>query len=65
VAKIAAMEKGTIMSRSSLAMFGTILLACTAFVKAEDAKPAKKYFGHPVVEDRHGVVAPWYKGQNG
>ena len=25
----------------------------------------KKYFAHPVVEDRYGVIAPWYRGQNG
>lgn len=23
------------------------------------------YYGHPAVEDAHGVIAPWYKGQNG
>ncbi len=23
------------------------------------------YFGHPAVADRHGVIAPWYTGQNG
>ena len=32
---------------------------------AAEAKPAKKYFAHPVVEDRYGVIAPWYRGQNG
>ena len=25
----------------------------------------KKYFAHPAVEDRDGVIAPWYQGQNG
>ena len=25
----------------------------------------KRYYAYPVVEDRHGVIAPWYKGQNG
>ena len=25
----------------------------------------KKYFAHPAVEDRDGVIAPWYRGQNG
>jgi len=24
-----------------------------------------RYFAHQVVEDKHGVIAPWYKGQNG
>ncbi len=23
------------------------------------------YYGHPAVADAHGVIAPWYKGQNG
>lgn len=27
--------------------------------------PPRKYFGHPRAEDQHGVVAPWYRGQNG
>ena len=53
------------MSRSILALSGTILLLCTTCAWAADAKPAKKYFAHPVVEDRHGVIAPWYRGQNG
>ncbi len=25
----------------------------------------KRYYAHNVVEDRHGVIAPWYKGQDG
>ncbi len=30
------------------------------------AQPAQaRYFAHPAVEDRHGVIAPWYRGQNG
>ena len=53
------------MSRSALALFATILLACTTWAWADDAKPARKYFAHPVVEDRYGVIAPWYRGQNG
>jgi hypothetical protein len=32
---------------------------------AADAQGVKKYFAHPVVEDRDGVIAPWYRGQNG
>jgi hypothetical protein len=42
-----------------------MLLTCVTRVWAEDAKPVRKYFGHPVVEDRYGVIAPWYHGQNG
>jgi hypothetical protein len=25
----------------------------------------KRYYAHDAVEDRYGVIAPWYKGQNG
>ncbi|UCD29076.1 MAG: hypothetical protein JSV03_00910, partial [Planctomycetota bacterium] len=25
----------------------------------------KRYYAHKVAEDRYGVIAPWYKGQNG
>jgi hypothetical protein len=32
---------------------------------AEEVKPSQKYFAHPAVEDRNGVIAPWYRGQNG
>ena len=32
---------------------------------AADAQAVKKYFAHPAVEDRDGVIAPWYRGQNG
>jgi len=32
---------------------------------AADAQPVKKYFAHPAVEDHDGVIAPWYRGQNG
>jgi len=53
------------MSRFILTLLGTILLTCTTRAWAADAQPAQKYFAHPVVEDRYGVIAPWYRGQNG
>ena len=53
------------MPRSTLALFAVILLAGAIRAQADDAKPAKKYFAHPAVEDRYGVIAPWYRGQNG
>ena len=53
------------MSRVTFALLGTIILLGIAFARAEEAKPTKKYFAHPVVEDRYGVIAPWYRGQNG
>jgi hypothetical protein len=53
------------MSRLHIALLGTILLASASLLRAEDSKPVRKYFAHPVVEDRYGVIAPWYRGQNG
>ena len=53
------------MSRLPIALLGTILLASATVLRAEDPKPVRKYFAHPVVEDRYGVIAPWYRGQNG
>jgi hypothetical protein len=38
-----------------------LLLAHTG--QAADA--LARYYAHPAVEDRHGVIAPWYQGQNG
>ena len=32
---------------------------------AEAATRQKRYFAYPAVEDSNGVIAPWYKGQNG
>jgi len=29
------------------------------------AQQLDKYFAHPTVEDQYGVIAPWYRGQNG
>src|SRR6185436_20205556 len=25
----------------------------------------KHYYAHDAIEDEHGVIAPWYRGQNG
>lgn len=41
------------------------VLCSTVQVAADDAKPLRKYFAHPGAEDRYGVIAPWYRGQNG
>src|SRR2546428_54093 len=32
---------------------------------ATAATTQKHYFGHDAVEDQYGVIAPWYRGQNG
>ena len=41
------------------------MLFWPVWATAADAQPVKKYFAHPAVEDRDGVIAPWYRGQNG
>jgi len=38
-------------------------LALSAF--AAEAPKVRRYYAYPGVEDRFGVIAPWYKGQNG
>lgn len=39
------------------------LAAFPAWAPAAETLP--HYFGNPAVADRHGVIAPWYRGQNG
>jgi len=46
------------------------LFLCAAFglqlaVFANAATTQKHYYGHDAVEDKYGVIAPWYRGQNG
>ncbi len=53
------------MCRRFWALVLAVILFGTVHVAADDARPAKKYFAHPAVEDRNGVIAPWYRGQNG
>ena len=36
-----------------------------AAARADAPHSARRYFAHPAVEDRDGVIAPWYQGQNG
>src|SRR5208283_2389670 len=45
--------------------FFAAMLIGLAFATAADAQPVNKYFAHPAVEDRDGVIAPWHRGQNG
>ena len=42
---------------------GTFLIAGMLLLGGADAP--KRYYAHDAVEDRHGVIAPWYRGQNG
>ena len=40
-----------------------LIVASTAPARAATTQPS--YFAHKTVEDRHGVIAPWYAAQNG
>ncbi len=46
-----------------------VSLAGIAYLVAAEAATAatvqERYYAHPAVHDRHGVIAPWYRGQNG
>ncbi|MFB3826602.1 MAG: malectin domain-containing carbohydrate-binding protein [Bryobacteraceae bacterium] len=45
-----------------------LLLGCAAALAAPAARAAstaERYYAHAVKQDRHGVIAPWYEGQNG
>jgi hypothetical protein len=42
-----------------------ILAAALSLQSAHAAERMERYFAHPTVEDRNGVIAPWYTGQNG
>src|SRR4030042_4607260 len=53
------------MLHPSSALVWAGVLCSTVCVAADDAKPLRKYFAHPGAEDRYGVIAPWYCGQNG
>ena len=42
-----------------------LALALYVAGQAIAATAQKRYFAHAAAEDRYGVIAPWYKGQNG
>jgi hypothetical protein len=51
-----------------VARLGSAVLACAAtnaLHTAQAAQTQPHYFAHAAVEDQYGVIAPWYKGQNG
>jgi hypothetical protein len=47
---------GFVLPASLLLLFSAAPLETSA---------AQRYFAHEAVEDSHGVIAPWYRGQNG
>ncbi len=51
---------------ASWSIGGVALLLSLCFSQpAHSGTAQKRYYAYPAVEDRHGVIAPWYKGQNG
>jgi hypothetical protein len=55
------------MRKTSLVFSAALAFLCLA-LGVQDAFAAQtlnRYFAHPTVEDAYGVIAPWYKGQNG
>jgi hypothetical protein len=51
------------MSRYRVFILVNIIFQLALAAKA--ATTQRHYFGHDAVEDKYGVIAPWYKGQNG
>jgi hypothetical protein len=43
---------------------GALAAACVLST-AQAAETMERYYAHPAVHDQHGVIAPWYTGQNG
>ncbi|MCX6621115.1 MAG: hypothetical protein NTY38_08545 [Acidobacteria bacterium] len=41
------------------------VLVVVAVLPTQGATTLRYYFGHAPVADKHGVIAPWYPGQNG
>jgi hypothetical protein len=56
-----------VLSMLSLASGIAVLLALLGTVPAHaaDATPPLLYYAHDAALDRQGVIAPWYRGQNG
>ncbi|HPD28372.1 MAG TPA: malectin domain-containing carbohydrate-binding protein [Phycisphaerae bacterium] len=48
-----------------LGMMLGVLTVLAAVGVCGGATVQKRYYAHETVEDRHGVIAPWYQGQNG
>jgi Malectin domain len=51
------------MLRCKISIWQTLLLLLP--VAGSAATTQNHYFGHKTVQDKFGVIAPWYKGQNG
>jgi hypothetical protein len=51
--------------RRTLILMGILLCSTVAATAAKNTKLAVSYFAYPAAEDHDGVIAPWYRGQNG
>lgn len=52
-------------SRVTLRILFACLIATAGIQAVQAAETLKRYYAHDAVEDQHGVIAPWYQGQNG
>lgn len=50
-----------LLRRTSLAAVAALIATAAATAATVQAR----YYAHPTIHDRHGVIAPWYRGQNG
>ncbi len=50
--------------RSTISLIGLVVAFCIAG-QVFAATTQKRYFAHRAVEDKYGVIAPWYTGQDG
>ncbi len=54
-------EPTTHRVRAALASLTALLIVSST----HGAETKERYYAHEAVEDRYGVIAPWYQGQNG
>lgn len=53
--------KPQLLRRVSLSAIAYLIATATATA----ATVQERYYAHPAIHDQHGVIAPWYRGQNG
>jgi hypothetical protein len=54
----------TVPARSLTGLWWLVIVTGLA-IPSSAATTQRRYFAHEAVTDRHGVIAPWYSGQNG
>jgi hypothetical protein len=65
------MRRNPLLALSLAAATGLTAWGAMSFMKRDKPEPEhpsvamKSYYAHPVMEDRYGVIAPWYQGLNG